>query len=93
VAGTTLENAGRIDPGTSPGLLTLTGSIRQAPTGTVDVEIGGLGAGSDFDQLRISGAAALDGTLNLSLVGGFVPNIGESFDVVTFVSRMGVFGT
>jgi hypothetical protein len=66
--------------------------VRQTGTGAVNIEIAGSGA-SQFDQLAVSGAATLDGTLNLSLVGSFVPNIGDSFDVLTFGARSGVFAT
>lgn len=33
-------------------------------------------AGSQYDQLRVSGAATLKGTLNLSLIDHFVPTVG-----------------
>ena len=35
----------------------------------------------------------LDGTLDISLIGGFDPNIGDSFQVMTFGSRSGNFVT
>ena len=37
-----------------------------------------------FDQLNITGAATLAGTLNVSLLGGFTPEVGDAFDIITF---------
>jgi hypothetical protein len=56
------------------------------------MEIGGLtpGAGG-YDQLLISGTAALDGTLNSALIGTFVPPAGSTY---TFIDAAGgVSGT
>jgi hypothetical protein len=43
--------------------------------------------GTKFDQLNISGAAALNGTLNLGLLNGFVPTLGSTFDIMNFASH------
>ena len=66
VSATTFSNAGDVNPGTSPGILSITGNFPQISTGVLNMEIGGLIAGTDFDQLDINGAATLDGTLNVS---------------------------
>jgi uncharacterized repeat protein (TIGR01451 family) len=88
----TLSNAGQVSPGSSPGVLTLT-RIAQSPAGAVNVEIGGTAAGSQFDQLNVTGAATLDGTLNISLINGFTPSLGQTFRVVGWGSRAGTFTT
>jgi hypothetical protein len=47
--------------------------------------LGGTAAGQ-YDQLRVVGGlngAILDGTLDVSLVNGFVPAVGNTFDVIT----------
>jgi hypothetical protein len=84
-------NAGRISPGLSPGVLTISGSYIQTPTGILDVEIGGDSAGL-FDKLTITGSAALAGTLDITLTG-YVPMAGDSFQVVTFGFLSGFFTT
>ena len=56
------------------------------------IDIGGT-VTSQFGRLTVSGAATLDGTLNLALVNGFSPAIGNSFPVMTFGSRTGQFIT
>lgn len=88
----TLTNAGAIAPGTSPGTLTIP-RVTQSATGSVDVEIGGLAAGTAYDRLAVTGAAALDGAINVSLINGYVPNLGDVFDVVTFGTRTGTFAS
>jgi hypothetical protein len=57
--------------------------------GTLRVEIGGGGQ----DRLNIAGQASLGGTLQVAFVDGFDPAIGSSFDVLTFGSRVGEFGS
>ncbi len=50
-------------------------------------------AGTEFDRLAISGTATLSGALNISLINGFTPNPGDSFQIMTFGSRSGTFTT
>jgi len=86
-----LSNAGTIAPGLSPGILTIQ-NVTQAPAGIVAIEIGGLAAGTAYDRLAVTNTT-LDGTLNLTLTGGYVPNLGDAFDVMTWTSRTGTFLT
>ena len=41
----------------------------------------------------VNGLATLDGALDVVLVGGFVPNLGDSFQILTYASQTGTFGT
>jgi hypothetical protein len=54
------------------------------------MEIAGTG-GPEYDQLSISGNVNLSGSLNLSLLGGFLPANGNAFQIVTFSSLSGLF--
>jgi hypothetical protein len=81
--------AGMLAPGTSPGTLTITGKYLQQAAGTLNVEIGGLLAGTQFDVVNISGMATLDGVLDIDLFGGFMPTLGQTFQIMTFGSRFG----
>ena len=38
-------------------------------------------------------AAALDGTIGVSLLGGFHPALGDTFPIMTFASETGDFST
>lgn len=88
-----VSNAGTVAPGLSPGILTISGNYTQTSGGLLNIEIGGLTAGSQFDQLHITGSATLDGTLNLRLINGFTPNAGDSFQIMSFRSRTGNLAT
>ncbi len=63
--------------------------------GTVQLDLGGLVAGIDFDQLNVLGNASLAGTLDVALIdpgtGLFAPVAGDSFDILTATG--GVTGT
>lgn len=86
-------NSGRCAPGASPGLLQITGNYTQTGSGLLDIELGGNTPGSTFDQLAISGAATLGGSLNVTKVNSFQPVIGSTFRVLTFASRSGDFAS
>jgi filamentous hemagglutinin family protein len=87
----TLTNNGRLRPGASPGTLAITGNYAQGPAGVLDIELGGLAPGSGYDVVNVSGTAALDGTLNVSNFGSFVPGLGNRFDFMNYASRTGDF--
>ena len=82
IVGNVNNSAGTVAPGASPGILTITGNYVQGPSGTLDMQIGGLIAGSDYDQLVVSGNASLGGTLNSSLINSFIPPAGSTFTLV-----------
>ena len=91
-----VTNSGTIHVGGGPGVagtLTINGSFTQTSTGVLNVEVGGTTAGSQFDQLIINGSANLGGTLNVSLLNGFVPAPGNSFPVLLFNASSGAFAT
>ncbi len=88
-----LRNAGQVNPGTSPGSLDVSGNYTQTAAGILNIEIGGTTAITQFDQINITGSASLNGTLNVSLVNSFVPNVADSFQIMTFASHTGDFTT
>lgn len=76
-----------------PGKLAVTGKYTQNSTGILAADIGGATAGTQFDQLNVTGAVTLGGTLNLQLINSFVPTIGSTFDIMNFASSTGTFAT
>src|SRR5262249_13146351 len=87
-----VTNSATISPGSSPGILTINGDYTQTASGVLNIEIGGTNAAKPhFDQLIISGKATLKGTLNISLINGFTPALGDSFQFMTYGSRSGDF--
>ena len=79
------------DSATKAGLLTVTGSYSQESTGILDVAVGGTTAGSQYSQLAVSNGVSLGGTLNIKLIGGFTPAIGDRFTIVTGSAVTGQF--
>ena len=51
----------------------------------------GISGPSSFGTMSVSGAANLGGGLSAVLLGGYVPAIGATFDVMTFASTNGAF--
>jgi RHS repeat-associated protein len=86
-------NAGQVTPGNAPGILTITGNYTQTASGALNVEVGGTTPGSGYDQLNISGTATLGGTLNISLINGFGPAFGQTFQVMSFAGSTGNFAS
>jgi hypothetical protein len=88
-----VTNAGRVTPGGdgTAGVLTINGSYTQTDSGVLSLDLGGTTVGTQYDQLRVSGAANLAGTLTVQLLSGFSSAVGNSFQVLTFTSRTGDF--
>ena len=87
-----VSNGGVVAPGQAFGALHITGNYTQTTAGRLQIEIGGLTAGAQYDQLLNSGAVTLDGTLQVSLVG-FSPAAGNSFHILDFASLSGKFAS
>ncbi|MCG3146454.1 MAG: hypothetical protein HONDAALG_04546 [Gammaproteobacteria bacterium] len=88
-----LLNGGTVAPGTSPGTITVDGDYSQLPGGRLVIEIGGLAPGIDFDVLDVTGTASLDGTLEVVLINGFVPQLADVFQFLLAGSIEGGFGS
>ena len=80
---------GIIRPGLPLGDLTVR-SLSFDPNGRVEIQLGGTGAGQ-FDRVVVQNSANLNGTLAVSLANGFVPVVGQTFDVLTADTRNGTF--
>ncbi len=84
-------NAATLGPGTPTGTLAINGAYTQTSAGTLNVNLAGPTAGTLYDQVNVSGVAALDGTLNVTRLNGYLANRGDTFQVLTFASRAGQF--
>jgi hypothetical protein len=90
-----VPNAGQVRPGGSAaaGNLSINGTYTQTAGGVLNVEIGGSAPGTGYDRLTVSGAATLNGTINISLINNFMPVLNSTFTVLTFASHTGDFAT
>jgi autotransporter-associated beta strand protein len=82
-----VTNSGTLAPGNSAGTLHLGGTYTQTAGGRLEIE---LASTSSHDELAISGSASLAGTLAVSLLGGFTPQEGDVFEIM---SASTFFGT
>jgi len=87
-----VQNAGRVSPSTTGGVLKITGAYQQTKTGVLTSVLTGTSPGTKFGQLSVGGKATLDGTLKVSPGNGFNPH-GKSFSVLLYKSRSGKFAT
>ncbi|MGE0814057.1 MAG: hypothetical protein AB7O93_11985, partial [Vicinamibacterales bacterium] len=88
--GPTFSNAGLLQMTGGAHTLSVTSCVAFSNTGSVQLRIGGTSAGQ-YDVLAGGSGATLGGTLDLPLVNGFVPASGNTFNVVTYNSRIGTF--
>ncbi|MCH8840042.1 MAG: hypothetical protein IH831_05070 [Planctomycetes bacterium] len=88
--GGTVTFAGGFSPGNSPALVELE-NVNFGSANVLTIELGGVDRGMEYDALDVSGMAVVDGTFNVELIDGFVPSLGDMFEVITFGSRSGDF--
>jgi hypothetical protein len=66
-----------------------------APDGqdVLEIEIGGTTVGTQYDRVNVAAPTTLTGTLDLALIGAgpFVPATTDSFQIMTYPSRTGMF--
>ena len=92
----TVDQNGVVAPGHSPGCITVTGDFNEG--GTYQAELGGTTACSGYDQLIVSGIIDLSylsgpGSLQVSLVNGFKPKAGQTFEIINNKGTSAVTGT
>lgn len=90
-SGKTLTVAGGLAPGNSTGIVNVTGDLTFSGTTITTMEISGAGgvAGTDFDQINVSGTFTTGGTLNITSLGGFTPTAGSSFQLFSALTSIG----
>lgn len=89
IAGDVTVQGGNITPGTSAGTLTIDGDYTQKSTGVYSVELGGTTAGTEHDQIAITGEAALAGFLDVALIDGYRPDAGTDTASWTIMTATG----
>ncbi len=67
-------------PGHSPGAQIIDGDYYL--NGLLVIELAGTTPGTEYDQLDVRGEAYLNGTIDVSLLYGFVPELTDVFDVI-----------
>lgn len=89
----TVADGATLAPGTSAGDLT-TGDLVLESGATLAAEIGGTVAGTEYDQVLVTGLVTVTGaTLAVSLINGFVPAPGQTFLIIENSSASPVVGS
>jgi len=83
VSAAVTNTSGTVSPGDPLGVLTVTGAYSQGGLGTLVIELDGTTAGTGFSQLVVGGSTSLGGDLSLADGTGFIPEPGESFEVLS----------
>jgi hypothetical protein len=87
----TVNFEGDLKPGNSPAAVSFAGDVVFGPAAVVTMEIGGTAVGSLYDQINVAGKLTLAGTLKLSLINGFMPTAGQTFDLFNWGTLAGTF--
>ncbi len=84
---------GEIAPGSPIGTLVLSNALRDVsvrfqkaanePGPQLSIDIAGLVPGTEFDQVLVKGSVTVLGTLNINLLNGYLPNIGDKFQILS----------
>ncbi len=82
-AGTVIFNGG-YSPGDSPASVSFGGGVALGTGGAIEMELGGATEGAQYDSLTVGGVLLLNGTLEISLLDGFQPSIGDYFDLFDY---------
>ncbi len=85
----TVSMSGQLSPGLSAGHIEIVGDYIQGIAGAYNVEIGGTIAGTNFDQVSVTGNAKLAAAVNVCSINGFVPAPGDRFEIMKFGSLSG----
>jgi len=91
VGGDVNNSGGTLSPGNSAGMISVSGDYVQTADASLEIEIGGLAAGSEHDVLAVDGTAALAGVLDIVLWQDFEPAPGDHFSIFEFATVDGSF--
>jgi autotransporter-associated beta strand protein len=89
----TVYYIGDLRPGNSPAAVSHGGSVVLGSATTLILELGGVAAGTQYDQVLVTGELSLDGDLAISLINGFTPSAGQSFNVLDWGNLSGAFAS
>ena len=90
--GTTYFEAG-YSPGNSPAAVSFEGNVVLTSTSSLQIELGGTTPGKGYDTVSVGHALTLGGTLDVELYNGFRPSHNDAFQVLSWGSKSGAFGS
>ncbi len=87
----TVRYEGTFSPGNSPGLVNFGGDLELSDNVTLVMELGGRLRGDEYDAINVAGALPLNGILDVQLIDGFLPSLGDTFDLFDAAVMAGDF--
>lgn len=84
------NNIGILSPGNSIGTYTFGSDYTHESTARLDIQ---LESTLNFDRVVVAESANLNGTLDITLANGFVPEVNNSFTILTAETITGTFAT
>jgi fibronectin-binding autotransporter adhesin len=75
------------------GIMHFTSNLTLAAGSTLKLDLGGLTAGTQYDQITGNNLFLIAGNLQLNLVNGFAPKVGDLFYILDNESFLPAFGT
>jgi T5SS/PEP-CTERM-associated repeat protein len=70
-------------PGFSPGTMSFGGDVSFGPLSTLNIELAGTNPGTQYDRVVVADSAAISGDLDVTLLDGYRPTIGSSFQILS----------
>ena len=86
----TVVNDGAINPGNSPGTLSITGNLTLGEKSVLTFEVAGAAPGQ-YDVIAIGGSLTADGLLRIVNIGSYAPVVGDTLNLITFAATGGAF--
>jgi T5SS/PEP-CTERM-associated repeat protein len=80
--GGTIEFVDGFSPGASPATISFGGDVLFSASALLAIELGGTVGGDEYDRLNVAGDLTLGGTLQVSLIYDFAPDVGDTFDIL-----------
>ena len=91
VGGGDVQTLGDLAPGASPGLMAFGGNLVFGALSTLETEITGTVAGSEFDQVNVAGTASLGGMLDLVGIESLSSMGDATLEILNALSVSGTF--
>ena len=90
VFGNIFISGGSISPGSSPGTITFADTLSLGKESSLLMELAGYGE-ARHDLINVGGQLNIDGLLEIRLIDGFRPKLGDSFPILNYRSALGTF--
>ena len=88
-SGLGFNNSGTVD--IHSGILAANGGYVSSSNAVLNCALGGIAPGTGYGQLQVAGTVNLDGSLSVDLGSAFIPEVNDSFSILTAGTRNGTF--